>query len=192
MMNNDVSGTLGEGVVYADELPIQWQVLDQAPAVEILGRWDMANERVLKLVSVLEENTREPGEEHALAGHELARLDFKLDLVLDLLGHMLRHQQSLPDARAIRLHGAGVEWDCAGDEAPAMGQHLQVSIHLNPVLPQPMTLYGEVERAAAADGGTRVVVAFAGMSEAVQDLLEKLIFRHHRRSIAHTRPARRP
>jgi len=191
-MNNDVSGTLGEGVVYADELPIQWQVLDQAPEAEILGRWDMANERVLKLVSVLEENTREPGEEHALAGHELARLDFKLDLVLDLLGHMVRHQQSLPGARDVRLHGAGVEWECAREEAPAPGQHLQVSLHLNPVLPQPLTLYGEVERTTAADGSTRVVVAFAGMSEAVQDLLEKLIFRHHRRSIAHTRPARRP
>lgn len=190
-MNDDVTGSLGEGVVYADDLPIQWQALSAAPDTAVLGRWDVANERVLRLVGVLEENTPEPGEEHSLGGHELARLDFKLNLALELLGYIVRHQLDLPDARPVRLHSAGVEWDCDASEAPAMGQRVQLALYLNPVMPNPMTIYGEVTHSAPSDAGVRVAVAFSGMSEGVQDLLDKLIFRHHRRSIAHSRPLRR-
>jgi hypothetical protein len=62
-------------------------------------------------------------------------------------------------------------------------------LYINPALPQPLKI-SCVAASERDDAGVRVVqLRFAGVSEQVIDMLEKLIFRHHRRLVAGARLA---
>lgn len=184
---SDSEGSLGEGIIYEDQLPLSWRELPADPEPARLARWNLANEQVLHLVAALEEHHHEPADEHSPQAHELARLDFKINLVLELVGELLTRQLSLPAEREVKLSAQAIQWAEPEAGHPGPGAWVLITLYVHPQLPKPLTLLGEV-RAAAPSG--RVVAELRGVSEAVRDLLEKLIFRHHRRSIAHMRPAR--
>ncbi|MEJ2346782.1 MAG: PilZ domain-containing protein [Gammaproteobacteria bacterium] len=192
MNTESPSDPLGEGIVYADRHPLTWEQLSAPPAAEELARWNAASEQVLRLVAALEDHWAEPIDEpYGPQGHELARLDFKLNLVLELVSQLVRRQVPMPERREIRLNGNGVQWESTGD-APPDGSHVRVFLHLHDNLPRALELPGRVVERTPTDAGECVTVRFEGLSESVQDLLDKLIFRHHRRSIAHSRPTRGP
>lgn len=192
-MNTNLPGSLGEGILYEDVLPCGWQVLSAPPSAGESAHWSAANENVLRLVSALEEFTPDVTDDHGSQSHDLARLEFKLNLVLELVGQLVRGQQALPGARALKLNAHSMLWETyATDSAPAVGQHLLIALYLNDNLPRPLQLHGIVREFISAPSGGRVHVEFHELTESVQDLLEKMIFRHHRRSIAQHRPTRGP
>ena len=61
---------------------------------------------------------------------------------------------------------------------------------ISPSYPRPLELPAAVVKHDTLAAGVRCTAAFVGCSEPVQDWLEKLIFRHHRRRIAHARVPR--
>jgi hypothetical protein len=80
-----------------------------------------------------------------------------------------------------------LEW--FGEHAPATGATGVVSAYINPALPQPFRVPCTVIGERTADGQRVAQLQFRGLSDAVVDLLEKLIFRHHRRLVAGSRLA---
>jgi hypothetical protein len=103
--------------------------------------------------------------------------------VLDMVGQVLAHQMSLPPRTAVRLSATHLYWTSASP--PAAGSHGIAEVYLSPRYPRALRLSGTVE--AVEQGHARI--GLTALGEGVQELLEKLIFRHHRRQIAQARRA---
>ncbi len=181
-----------EGLYYEAELPLRWQAAEagQHLAADLHAE---DNRRVLDAVSVLEEYH---GDSEAASTmtmgtmtHEIARLDAKLDLLLVVLGKLLRQQAPLPPAVRLRLSASALTWIAA--EPPPDGQTGWVSLYLNELVPEPLTLPGRATSVLAEGGERWVEVRFAELPAGLQDSLEKHVFRHHRRAIAEARQPER-
>ena len=178
-----------ESLVYEANLALTWRPYaeDRDPDLEALN---LGNEQTLRLLAAVEEFYPEAGEDHS-PNHELARLETKLNLVLELLSELLASQHPQPPGRQVRLNAHAVSWQLLGEAAPDPGQRLLVEAYLSPEVPRPLRLLGRVLDDTGEASPALVTAALEPPSEQVIDLLEKFIFRHHRRAIAHSRPKAR-
>jgi hypothetical protein len=170
--------SLGTGLALDERLPLRWL---PAPAPAELPAVQQANEETLRIILSLDEHHAvEAGEDNAEIAQELVRLESKINLILELVSQVLVRQLDLPAAVPVHLSAHAIEWPA--DAPPGAADGL-VELYVCPRYPRPLRLPARLEPAA---GDTRRA-RFGELGEAVQDLLEKLIFRHHRRRIAATR-----
>lgn len=173
---------LDQSLAYEGDLALEWRDRD-APAAGHLEHLNAANERTLRLLAVLEEHHSDASEEQA-SGHDLARLEFKINLVLELVGGWLAQQRHQPAPMAARLSARALRWRPIA-AAPPVGAAGEAILYLHAALPYPLRLPAVIHSA-----GDVVEARFEGLSETLVELLEKTIFRRHRRQVALTRPAR--
>ena len=180
-----------DGLVYEAEFPVVWTYLKSELSEERAITTNVANEQFLRLMTSLDEKLPEQGEgaEHST---ELERLDLKLNVLLDLVGHILRNQLNLPEPENVRLGHSGMEWETLA--APAPGRQVSIRIYIESSLPNFLQFYceieGELEEQNNDDGIERsssVRARYLGLSEPVRDELEKYIFRQHRKKVAYER-----
>ncbi|HEX4894712.1 MAG TPA: PilZ domain-containing protein [Solimonas sp.] len=176
----------GQWLAYRDQLPFAWTLLPvEAPSVA--PQVQEHNLRILGAVALLDERPV-PAENEGPLQAEVERLQLKLDVVMELLGALLRHLQPLPPARPLRLSREGLCWP-EEPGAPAPGQQIQIVLHLHACAPGPLQLRAEVLE--PQEGETRV--RFQDLGEACTQALERHVFTRHRRSVAGARsPAGRP
>ncbi|HJW82357.1 MAG TPA: PilZ domain-containing protein [Acidiferrobacterales bacterium] len=170
--------SLGSGLVLEDRLPLRWHVSatpDDSPHQQL------SNEETLRVILSLDEHHVEASDENPEFAHEVQRLETKINLILELVSQVLARQLQLPEALAVRLSAHEIEWEAA--TAPVIGSAVLVEAYVCPRYPRPLILPATVQGFA----GGRVRAVFDDLGESVQELLEKLIFRHHRRQIAATR-----
>lgn len=178
-----IANPLEEGLVSEDHLPLSWVAVDALPSDPQLTALNLSNEALVRACEGLEE-THRPTEESPELAHELARLDAKMNLVLELLGDWLLAQGKHPAACHVRFNASGIEW--SSPEGPAPDTLAELSVYVCAAFPKPMVVYGRVVASeAVADGLTRTLVRFEGVSDSLRDGLERLIFRRHRREVAH-------
>ena len=175
-------------LAYADMLAVEFRpltgALDSAFEANLMER----NLRLLQACAALEEHGQhEKAAEDSPHAADIMRIDLKVNLLLDLVGHLLATSQSRPKAVPVRFNANGIVWQCEG-RGPAEGSRGLVQIHLKESLVEPLILVGVVAD-GAVDG--QVHVRFEPMGEAVADHIEKLVFRRHRRQIAGARHSRR-
>lgn len=175
------------GLIYEDVIPLRWSVVSVALSESQQARLQEANEEALRIIAALDEHPAETSNEHDAVAQELQRLDFKLNLVLDLVGQLLSQHLILPTPAPVRLASNSIEWDAPAP--PDAGSLVSVELFLSRKYPRAITLYGRVHQVNALDDVYRVEVVFEGVSALVEESLEKFIFRHHRRRIAHARRA---
>jgi hypothetical protein len=181
MAESDDAGP-GQGLVWTDSLPLRWCRADpDALAAEALRHHDN-NEEVLRFIDALEEYPVETGEERQPAAQEMLRLETKLNLLLGLMGQLLAVHFPLPPSRPLRLNPSGIEW--TAETGPDAGETGTIEIYLNGRCPRALIFAGQVEKVEAGAEGHRYTVRFTALGEPVRDRLEKIIFRHHRRSVA--------
>ena len=185
-MTDQPTDPFNTGLVYEDQLPLHWQaVVAPMDATHWLHLHE-TNEDVLRSLSMLEEHPHEIVEEHPAVAHELRRLDFKLNLLLDMVGLLVARDLALPARVLLRLAAHGLEWSTP--QPPALGSLARLELYLSSKLPRPLVLLGRIQsHSPAADGLSRVVAVFEDLSELEADWLEKIIFVHHRRQVAHAR-----
>ena len=179
---------LGDGLIFEELLPLAWHP-SPIPQGLNLARMNSDNHQLLGAEASLDEvrvHEALKDESPALL-HELQRLEFKLNVLLRLTAELAVRNSSLPPSQATRLSSVALEW--TGELAPPLGETGILSAYINPALPQPLkiscTVVGE-----RTQGDQRIAqLRFAGLSDMVVDLLEKLIFRHHRRLVAGARLA---
>ncbi len=179
---------LGDGLIFEDFLPLEWAP-GRLPEDVVLGRMNSDNQQLLGAESSLDEvrvHEALKDESPALL-HELQRLEFKLNVLLRMTSELARINRALPAPRHIRLSSTGMEW--IGDDAPALGSTGVLDLYINTTLPQPLRLPATVIGRVAQTKSAAAQMQFSGLSEAVVDLIEKLIFRHHRRLVAGSRSA---
>lgn len=175
---------LNEGLVHEDDLPLGWAEVEGLPPEQRLAAINVSNEALIRACEGLEESHR-PSEESPELAHELARVEAKLNLVLELLGDWLRVQGGQPQSHRVRFNALGLEWWAA--QGPAPNALVRVELYVCPAFPRAMTLFGRVVTREQDADGVRTVLAFEGLSEAVRDGLERMIFRRHRREVAQRR-----
>jgi len=171
------------GVHFQADLPVAWEPLAGLPSEAERLSGSQANEALLGTLLILDEAVTEP-EEDTQQEH-WRRVEAKLDLMLSLLGEMLAGQRGLPEARPVCLGGEVLCIDGIGDQPlPAVGAWLQVQLYLMPSIPRPLVVSAEVLPTEAPE---RLLLRLTGLPEATRDLLERFVFRQHRRAIAQAR-----
>jgi hypothetical protein len=176
---------LDDELAYRDVLPVQWMALWEPPdRFELLGL-EEANLLLLQTCLAVEEHPARDNEEDLgpLAG-EIARLDFKLNLVMQLLAKLVAKDR-MPPATAILFNSRGASWTCVG-QTPPLGGHGLLRVQLRSSLPQPLELPAQV----SAVEGSVARVKFPGISAGVAELIQRLAFVRHRRHVADARKAR--
>lgn len=185
-MENGDDSRFGAGLVYEDSVPLAWREVGTDISTAEILRTHHSNERVLRSFAALEEYRAEtPDEEHGHGAHELSRLEFKLNLLLEMTARLLAEHVSMPVAVPVEMSSAGIRW--RSRTAPPVGGILAVEVYLNRAYPTPITLYGEVRKVTPEAGDFRIEMGYRDMSDALRSWVEKLIFRHHRRQVAHAR-----
>ncbi|MDO9372645.1 MAG: PilZ domain-containing protein [Gammaproteobacteria bacterium] len=181
-MDNPNPHSFLDGLVYEDHLALQWNTIEARPdAIERVVLED-SNLEILRTVFALGDYYAESVDEPVNVAQELTRLDFKLNLVLDLVGEVLSYYHELPPRIPVRLGAQGIQWEAA--QAPPPQGLVSIELYLNVRYPRALRLIGRVQSVTPLAQGLRSVVMFEDIGEAAQDMLEKIIFRHHRRSIA--------
>jgi hypothetical protein len=174
---------LGDGLIFEESLPVAWTPGALAEGAQ-LGRLNSDNHQLLGAESSLDEvrvHEALKDESPALL-HELQRLEYKVNILLRLTAELAMRSSGLPTAERVRMSPRGLEWF---GEHPLQAQATGLlSVYINSALPQPLKLPSVVAGQRVVDGVSATQFRFAGLSDAVVDMLEKLIFRHHRRLVA--------
>ena len=174
--------TAEQGLIYEDLLPVRWRTSDGGVAPLDIPKFDADNEEVLRFIDVLDEHPSEAAIEHSSLNQELARVEVKFDLLLNLVSQLLGVYFPLPMPVQVRLTPSGIQW--ISKEIINSGSCGQVEIYLSSRCPRPLIFPSRVEHCEKDGQGYRISVQFSELSDLVRGRLEKTIFRHHRRSVA--------
>jgi hypothetical protein len=179
---------LGDGLIFEEPLPVGWTAgpLAEGPA---LARLNSDNHQLLAAESSLDEvrvHEALKDESPALV-HELQRLETKVNILLRLTAELSLRNSGAPAAQRIRLTSRGLEW--FGENAPAVGSMGLLALYIHPAVSHPLKIPCIVAGERTEDSIRAAQLRFAGLSDAVIEQLEKLIFRHHRRLVAGARHA---
>jgi hypothetical protein len=180
-MNDAAWQAFSQRVTYEDRLPLAVQPGTDVAARELL---DERNCHVLDSLATLDERRPDSGDENAAVLQELARLDGKLNVLMDIVGRLLVPDHALPPRQLLRLNGLGAELPAAVLPPAAQRDDLLLSIHFEACRALPLVLPVKFEQAFASE---HVFVTFPALRPAVMERLEKLVFRQHRRKVAESR-----
>ncbi|MCG5515014.1 MULTISPECIES: PilZ domain-containing protein [Ectothiorhodospira] len=181
-----VSDPFQDVLVIQDRLPILHSTVEALPQGEELARINEANEGLLRVYVSLDDASSRVNEElGSEISHELARIETKLNVILEMLGSLLHTQVTSPDPVNMRISAEGLGW--VQGERLEPGQMLRMHWHLCPQFPRPLELYGEVASCQALPEGYEISVRFRGLSPLLEEGIQKLVFRRHRRSVAQSR-----
>jgi hypothetical protein len=191
MSGNENSG-FGTGLCYEDILPLRWRRSSDALPLARSLAINLGNEQLLRHLAAVDEFRSESGDDDSQTAHDLHRLESKIDLLIDLMGEFIARQSALPEAVPVRMSAETLTWTCASAAAPAMGDRVEAEIFLSTRYPRPLVMYGSIESVQAEERGqVRVSLRYGELSDGVRSALEKTIFRHHRRLVAHARQSSR-
>lgn len=181
-----------EGITYQDRLPVDWEVLPALPSDGEQHRLNRINEELLQNLLLLDEAPQdaEEKEEGGVQEH-FKRLEAKLDLLLNLVSEMISaNGGGLPEPRTVNLGARGVCVHTQEGDLDSLheGSLLKIRLYLDPQFPRPLNLCGHIT-AVQADCFT---VSYTRLDEALQGLLDKYVFRQHRRAVALARRRENP
>lgn len=165
--HRDNTENTGMGLVYSGHAPLEWTVSSR----NLTGAQLVENEKCLRIILALSEYPAEPSE-------ELAALERKVDITLEMVAELLRANLNLPEPVAFDIGAHDLAWD-SSEPLPATGEKVDVALYLHDLYPRPLRLKGVVKSSQAS----RCTVALREQSEDIQLLQEKFIFLHHRRQI---------
>jgi hypothetical protein len=172
-------------LAYHDVLPVEWHKREHPFSRFELNSLEEANLLLLQACAAIEEHPiRDQGEDPGPLAGEIARLDFKLNLVLQLLAKLVLKDR-MPAATTIQFNAHGASLTALG-APPAAGTHGVLRIHLHRALPQPLELPAQV----SSVDGAQVRFKFDELPDAVAELIQRLAFLRHRRDVADARKAR--
>src|SRR5277367_5874361 len=174
---------LGDGLIFEELLPVAFSPGPLAEGMA-LARLNADNHQLLGAESSLDEvrvHEALKDESPALL-HELQRLEYKVNILLRLTAELSLRSSGLPAAERVRMSSRALEW--FGEHAARTEATGLLSVYINSALPQPLKIPSIVAGLSDIDGARATRFRFVGLSDAVIDMLEKLIFRHHRRLVA--------
>ncbi len=185
-MNNSDTNPLADSLVHVAALPLSWSVREEGNPENNYTRITEHNEHILRCVNLLGEQHRERVEEETESDSALMRLEAKMDMLLEMVSKLDQRISLIPQAGLVRLSSRGIEWRC-NDVPPAVGSSVWIDLYIDNRIPEAMQIPATVLTVDGKSGGYTVSARFEALGELVQEQMEKLIFRHHRRMIAQSR-----
>jgi hypothetical protein len=179
---------LGDGLIFEEIMPVVWTAGPLAEGLS-LARLNTDNHQLLGAESSLDEvrvHEALKDESPALV-HELQRLEYKVNILLRLTAELALRDSGLPAPQRVRMTSRALEW--FGEQTPAVGATGLLAVYVNSSLPQPVKIPCSVAGERRQDEVRIAQLRFNGLSDAVVEQLDKLIFRHHRRLVAGARLA---
>ena len=185
MFDGSDTVVLYDELAYEEVLPVSWNPQAGSVDAAVAASFTERNVRLLQALAAIEDHgvSDKPDESAA----DLTRLDFKINLLLDLVGQLVVANRPRPAPSPIRFNAQGAVWHTAMP-LPLAGRPGIMEIHLRDFLAEPLRLMGTLTK--VTDTG-EVTARFGPVGEPLADLLERLIFRHHRRQVAGIRQPRR-
>jgi hypothetical protein len=179
---------LGDGLIYEDAMPLVWTAGPLADG-PVLTRLNADNHQLLGAEASLDEVRVQDAlkDESPALVQELQRLEYKVNILLRLTAELALRSSGLPAAQRVRMTSRALEW--FSDSVPARGSTGLLAVYINAALPQPVRIPCEVAGERMQDTLRVAQLRFRGLSDAVVEQLDKLIFRHHRRLVAGARLA---
>jgi len=185
-MNAENDDQLGAGLVYEDLVPMSWRKAEEGFQPAQMIRVNDSNEEILRFMSVLDDYQSESSiDARSVNIGDITRIEYKVNLILDLVSQILVHHAELPPAIPIKMTARGIQWQCNKRLVP--GQYIFLDIYFYHNYPRPLVILGKVQDVDKAGGEYNTQASFEYMSDVVRRWLDKLIFRQHRRSIALSR-----
>jgi len=172
-----------KNISFEDNLPITWELLTDLPSEGELHRAQRDNEALLHSLLLRDEIPQDIEDADVLSGHEpFKRLETRLDLLLSLVTEMMTASGKLPPSHAINLSAGGFCVQTQTGDAVDFTDNalLQVRLYLDPQFPRPLNLCVQLVDVQLGN----FTVRFCPLEGRLQDLLDKYIFRQHRRAVA--------
>ncbi len=171
-----------DGLMVHEQLSFSWRLLDAPPSESELVHLCEANEALLRVCATLDDAMPRLSNEASEVAQELVRFDAKLNLLLEMVSELLHTTRQLPQMTPLELGAQGLRFPCAQLLAPP--SLLLLDVYACPQFPKALRLFARVLDGQEDLEGYRITARFEGLSTAVTEGLEKLVFRRHRRSIA--------
>lgn len=185
MANNSKADNLDSGsggLSFTDNISITWKAVNYKPDDSHLALVNESNEAFLRSVSAISEFSKDASEDSPAISQEIARLDLKLNLLLDLVSQLIYQQLDIPEMSQVTVSSKDVEW--LGEDLPEPGSTVFVQVYIQRGTPKPLCFYGEVVSDSNDIDSGCARVSYVGLSGSAKAWLDKLIFRHHRREVA--------
>lgn len=190
-MPNQQDDQNSRGISFNGNIPVRWEERTAEGPLSRLEA-DEKNVRLLKAMLVSQDLQHDYGDESGdRVMADLARVEVKLDLLLDMVSQLLRSEQQGTIQTAVVVWLTGASWISMDNHLPPVGSRLWLALYIDSRLAQPLRLPVLVTDIANHDGASEITVAFDALGELVEDLLGKLIFRQHRRMIAQQKAEKR-
>ena len=191
-MNGTTTDTMN--LIYADTLPMRWYVGNETVSGVPSYRQE-ANRGFFRAITILEDLTMDASQtdERGEIGHELSRIEAKVDLLTGMVTRLVFNLGGLPPLIPVSLSATGIDWS----EPVAMpatvtgsisaGTNITIELYLRPDLPLPVYLPAIISSLVSGHDRVQVVAKFTDVSGTIQEYIERTIFRRHRQAIARSR-----
>ena len=184
-MSNPTSSVARPGPVLHGLFPLVWEPCPDEPGEHARRAVDEANITTLRNCLLLDSRAHDALEDREQVTPEIQRLEQRMNLVIDLLAHVLSRELQLPTPVSCEVSRDAVVW--TGESLPAAGERVKLSLYLNPQYPRPLILYGKIDSPETRADGQFVRLVLSELPELVAEGLDRLIFRDHRRRVAQTK-----
>ncbi len=172
-----------EGVALHDQFGLDWE---SAPIdnLMLLEHCNQEAARILQAIAVFEEAPREVSTDSGQIEYELMHLEAKTDVLLSLVGMLVAANQTPADPHTVVMRANSVEWTGRAADSIQRGDTGFITLFVNPQMPLALRLPASIVGSTERNGRRWLLTQFEGLGPAVQEGMEKLIFRRHRRQIA--------
>lgn len=162
--------------------PLDW--VDELNPPQARAEVMADNNTLLRALLMLDEPTVSHDSEHGRAD-PIQNLERRVDLLLLMASAALRGLGNLPPERPCALSSRKLRW--ASEQPLEVGRRLWARIYLRHRIALPLVLSGLITEQRPDRGQFWHTLELDPLDQQVQNDLDRLIFRHHRRQVARKR-----
>lgn len=182
-MNTALTSPMDETCISLDAtLPLSW-TLHQNPSSTWSEELLQSNISLLKALSAIEAAHEREQDIPDSTRKALERIESKLDVLLLLVAKLSSENSVPPTIRQVSLCRDHISWHESESQLPTIGSSVCIKVFLNPRIPQPLILHGNISSANPSGSDVLIRANFDVTDHEMLDWLDRTIFRYHRRAV---------
>lgn len=176
----------GDSIASEDVRPLA--LLPALP--ESAQRAALARGEALMRALALVDETRADDEAEPGADPSVRRLEAKVDLLIGLVGALMQRDQPADPVRALHWSARGATVELDPGDRPEVGAAVTLRVQPSDTLPEALVLPAHVLAVDTEGDAQRAWLRFDPLPAGLEALLERHLFRLHRRAVAERRRQR--
>lgn len=173
-------------IIYEDTLPLT--ILPADPSDNLTPGDQRDNLELLRIFWIFNETRTDDLKEHPELQIHLERIELKLDMQSEMLAMLLRQSIKLPVAQTFSL--TAETFISKLNEQYPVDSTMRIELFLMPEYPKPLIFFAKLLAQESLGNGYKSIFELQDMDIVCRDMLEKILFRHHRRQIAQLRQSK--